>query len=219
MKIYVDSADIVAINRFKSYGICSGVTTNPTILAKSKNYDGVSTLESFVDMLDGTLVSLEVMHEGPEMLNDAEMLAKLGNVAIKIPFLDSNGNPNLSYINQLASSGYIINATAIFTHNQAILAALAGATFVSIFAGRIDDEGGDGALTISKVKNTFITGGLNSAIIAASVRTVKNVEDWILAGADIITITPEILDKMCYNARAKETTQQFTNDAISILRG
>jgi transaldolase len=226
MKLFIDSADLDEIRKFLSWGVCDGVTTNPSINAAC----GVQSIKGMRErsvqiakLIAPRPLSVEVTSDEPDvMLQQAREYAKWAkNINIKIPITTTTGEPCLSVIHQLCLDGIDVNVTAMMTLNQAMLAAKAGARYVSLFGGRIDDEGNDATVVISKLRawldrwpKAFPK---QPEIIIGSSRTTKNVADWAATGADILTVTPSILSRIVRNARTSETVVQFLDDAARAL--
>lgn len=234
MQIFIDSAEIAEIKKYLSWGLCDGVTTNPTICLKCGVTDIKERIKQIADLIHPRTVSIEVTSdESNEILKQAKNYASLAeNIAIKVTITDRNGISLLSTIRTLVSEGIRVNVTAITTFNQAILAAKAIKSgldenstktphFISIFAGRISEE--QGAEQASKVlKNVrdwldfYDFKGIE--IIVGSVRNPENVELWGKKGAHILTIPPEVIAKSMLGARTKETVVQFINDAEESMK-
>jgi transaldolase len=169
-------------------------------------------------------LSIEVTtddHEG--MLLEARDYAGCAdNVNVKITITTRAGESCLPIVHELSCDGIDVNVTAMMTFNQAMLAAKAGAKYVSLFGGRVDDEGGDAERAIRSVRE-WLDRWSDSCpnfpeIIVGSSRTTRNVADWAQTGAHILTVTPIVLSKMLVNARTKETVSQFLDDAASALK-
>jgi transaldolase len=219
MQIYLDSADRREIERWTREGIVDGVTTNPSILLG----DGVFDLEeggrSLARILGDRPLSVEVTTDDPaQMLVQGRELAKLAaNVVVKIPITSASGESTLAAMHALSKDGIAVNATAILSFNQAMLAAKAGAAYVSIFAGRIADEGHDPSQVIRQVRGWLDDWGYAAKIIVGSIRTVMDIQTAALAGAHIITIPPKFLPKMLDHKYSRETVAQFNRDAQRAL--
>ena len=212
-KIFLDTSNINSIQHWNS--VVSGVTTNPSILKKEGG-----DLEEICKFMDGKHVSVE---SGKDFLAQADLLYKWlhplnSGLSIKIPFLDTEGNHNLDIVSELSSRGISVNCTAMLSLSQVILASKAGAKYVSVFAGRIDDEGGDYKEVVKDcvtyLDNNFFDKGCE--LIVGSVRTVGNVLDSIRAGAHIVTITPPVLQKMVTHQYSILTSRQFEDDYIPV---
>lgn len=219
MQIFVDSADEKLVEQWLDQGVVDGVTTNPSIMFK----DGVMDIEAGARKLAALLrelpLSVEVTSNDREtMLEQARTLATWArNIVVKVPIVNEFGESCLGVMHRLAQEGIAVNATAILSFNQAVLAAKAGATYVSIFAGRIADEGNDPAVVIRNVRRWLDDWGLSVRIIVGSIRAVMDVQNAALAGAHIITIPPQFLPKMVDHRYTRETVRQFVQDAEKSL--
>ncbi len=215
MQLFVDSADQKQIQNWLQQGVVDGVTTNPSIMFK----DGVTDLEEgarrLASLLGDRPLSVEVTSNDHEtMLEQGRLFATWArNIVIKIPVVNEFGKSCLGVIHRLSQEGIAVNATAILSFNQAMLAAKAGATYVSIFAGRVADEGNDPATTIRNVRRWLDDWALSARIIVGSIRTVMDIQNAALAGAHIITIPPQFLPKMVDHQYTRETVRQFVQDA------
>jgi transaldolase len=220
VEIFLDSSNLEEIKKWTQEGIIDGVTTNPSIILK----DGVLDLESGTRRICAALgekpVSVEVTtNDHGEMLQQARIFANWGpNIVVKIPIVNQDGISSLGVIHKLTTQNISVNATAILSFNQAILAAKAGATYVSIFAGRIADEGNDPAIVIRNVRAWLDMWGYTSRIIVGSIRGVADVQAAALAGAHIVTIPPQFLPKMVDHKYSRETVRQFNEDAAKTTR-
>jgi len=220
MRVFVDSADEKQIVQWLNQGIVDGVTTNPSIMFK----DGVTDVEEGARKLAALLgdrpLSVEVTtNDTSIMLEQARKFATWArNIVVKIPIINEFGESCLGVMYRLSQEGIAINATAILSFNQAILAAKAGATYVSIFGGRVADEGNDPAVVIRNVRQWLDDWELSARIIVGSIRTVMDVQNAALAGAHIITIPPQFLPKMVDHRYSRETVHQFVQDAEKTLK-
>ena len=208
MKLFIDTANIEEIREISKWGVLSGVTTNPSLIAKEgRDFEGV--IKEIVSIVDGP-ISAEVVAETTEdMIKDGEALAKIHkNIVIKIP-MTSEG---LRAISGLAEKGIKTNCTLVFSANQALLAARAGAAFVSPFIGRLDDIGNDGMTLIREVAEIFDIHGIDTEIIAASIRHPMHVTDSALSGAHIATIPYGILKKMLNHPLTDKGIEKFNKD-------
>jgi transaldolase len=170
-------------------------------------------------LLGARPVSVEVTsNDRKEMLLQARTFAGWAqNIVVKIPVINEYGESCLGVIHALNLEGILVNATAILSFNQAILAAKAGATYVSIFAGRVADEGNDPAMVIRNVRQWLDAWGYSAKIIVGSIRAVMDVQSAAIAGAHIITIPPQFLGKMVDHKYTRETVSQFVSDANKAL--
>ncbi|MBF0216698.1 MAG: transaldolase [Candidatus Omnitrophica bacterium] len=218
--MFIDTVDVNEVEEISGWGVVSGCTTNPLIVANNASIGGKLDLKkrvmSIVDALKKP-VSVELLSEkAGEMVEEARKYHSWNReyINIKVPF-SADG---LKVINVLERKENIrTNATCIMSFNQALLAALAGATYVSIFAGRIRDMGYDPAPVISDTAEFISSRGLSSSIIVGSVRHIMDVNDAFKAGAHIVTVTPDILRKMLRNPRTEETIKEF-NDKFHSAR-
>jgi len=220
MRLFVDSADQRQIESWLDQGVVDGVTTNPTIMFK----DGATDLEECARRLAALLgerpLSVEVTSNDREtMVEQARTFATWArNIVVKIPIVNEYGESCLGVMHRLSQEVIVVNATAILSFNQALLAAKAGATYVSIFAGRVADEGNDPAVVIRNVRRWLLDWELPSHIIVGSIRTVMDIQNAALAGAHIITVPPQFLPKMVDHKYTRETVRQFVQDAEKTLR-
>jgi len=219
MQIFLDSANYQEIEHWLRQGVVDGLTTNPSIMFKDGVYDLEEGAKRLCKLLDGRPVSVEVTtNDHEEMLRQARTFAGWAqNVVVKIPIVNEHGESCLGVIHTLSSQGIRINTTAILSFNQAILAAKAGATYVSIFAGRIADEGNDPGVAIRNVRHWLDEWNVQARIIVGSIRTSMDIQNAALAGAHIITIPPQFLPKMVDHKYSRETVRQFNRDAERAL--
>jgi transaldolase len=189
MKFFVDTADVKEIRELNEAGLIDGVTTNPSLILKS----GASIAEvtkEICDIVDGPVSSEVVATDYKEMMREAAILSKIAdNICIKVP-LTLDG---LKACKALTSDGRLVNVTLCFSANQALLAAKAGATFISPFIGRIDDIGIDGMELISEIRTIYDNYDFRTEVLAASIRTVNHVKQAALIGADVATVPPATL--------------------------
>jgi transaldolase len=219
MQIFIDSADINQIEAWLAQGVVNGVTTNPSIMLK----DGLTDLQagalSISKLLGDRPLSVEVTSNDQEtMLEQGRVFAGWArNIVVKIPIINEFGESCLGVMHRLSQEGIAVNATAILSFNQAVLAAKAGSTYVSIFAGRVADEGNDPAIIIRNVRRWLDDWSLSARIIVGSIRTVMDIQNAALAGAHIITIPPQFLPQMVDHRYTRETVRQFMQDAEKSL--
>ena len=192
MKFFADTAEVKDIRDLASTGLLDGVTTNPSLINKSGR-DFKEVVKEICAIVDGP-VSAEVAATDLEsMLAEGRILAKLAkNVCVKVP-LTWDG---LKACKALRDEGTPVNVTLCFNANQALLAAKAGATFISPFLGRLDDIGLDGMELIREIRQIYDTYGFKTEILAASIRTVNHVKDAALAGADVMTAPPSVIREL-----------------------
>jgi len=220
MEIFIDSANIAEIEKWVSMGIADGVTTNPSIMLK----DGVHNMEKgakeIAALINPRPVSVEVTtNDLGEMITQAEGFASWSpNIVIKIPQETQDGVPCYGVMRQLESTGIKVNATVALSLGQVILAAKTGATYISIFAGRVGDEGGNVSEVIMNSVEWLERWEFESRIIVGSVRSVADILQAAMAGAHIITIPPQFLTKMADHKYTRDTVRQFVSDAQEATR-
>jgi transaldolase len=213
MKLFIDTADLNEIKEIASWGILDGVTTNPTLLAKSgRSFQEV--IDEIFALVDGP-ISLEVLSEkADDMIKEAkQIISKIPqkyrkNVAIKIPMIPEG----LKAVKALSKEGIKTNVTLIFSANQALLAAKAGATFVSPFIGRLDDNGQEGMQVIEEIMDIFCNYDIETEVIVASIRHPIHVIEAARLGADIATVPPDVIRKMAKHPLTDTGIQSFLND-------
>ena len=192
MKIFLDSANLESIKKYNDMGLLDGITTNPTLLSKESG-DPQKTMEEICKIIKGD-VSLEVIsteYEG--MLEEARRLRKYGdNVVVKCP-MTADG---LKACKSLSAEGIPVNITLIFSPNQAVLAAKAGAKYVSPFIGRLDDIGQEGMNLISEIQQIFSNYKFKTQVLVASIRHPIHVIEAAKIGAAVVTLPPSVLGKM-----------------------
>ena len=209
MKFFVDTADVAEIRELAATGLLDGVTTNPSLVAKAGR-DFKTIIAEICEVVDGP-VSAEVAatdYEG--MLREGRILAKIAeNVAVKLP-LTWDG---LKACKALTTEGTMVNVTLCFSANQALLAAKAGATFVSPFIGRLDDIGLDGMDLIGEIRSIYDNyPDFSTEVLAASIRTVNHVKECALMGADVVTVPPAILKALVKHPLTDKGLEQFLAD-------
>ena len=221
MPILLDSGNIKEIERFLKMGIIRGVTTNPTILLKDGVTGGMKGIKErsmeIARLIAPYPLSVEVTTNDPQkMLEQAqEFAAWANNINVKITIHGPNGElQNLEVIHELEGKRDIrINVTAMMSAQQCLLAAMAGATYVSLFGGRVNNMGYNACEEISKLRQVLDDFGLKSQIIIGSTREVLNVIEWLGAGAHFVTVAPNLLEGMIVHPYSKETVQMFLADA------
>ncbi len=208
MKFFLDTANVEEIREIASMGLCDGVTTNPTLIGKAGK-DFEATIKEICSIVDGP-VSAEVMGKtAEEMIEEARGIAKWAdNIVVKIPM----GKEGLKAIKVLSSESIKTNCTLIFSVAQGLLAAKAGATYISPFIGRIDDLGFDGMDLIENLRIVLDNYGFETEIIAASVRSLAHVEEAALMGSDIATIPSNIFSKLWDHLLTDVGIERFDKD-------
>jgi len=224
MSIFLDSSKLEIVEKFHKMGIIRGVTTNPTIMLKDGVGGGMKGIEkqskAIAEMVHPLPVSVEVTSNQPEeMLRQAGMFASWAdNINVKITIHGPNGElDNLEIVHKLETSCNIrVNVTAMMSAQQCFLAAMAGATYVSIFGGRVNNMGYDACNEINRLRYVLDRSGLDAKIIVGSTREVLNIIQWLAAGAHIVTATPNLLEGMIVHPYTKETVQMFLRDGEKI---
>jgi transaldolase len=208
VKIFLDTANLASIRTFNDMGIVDGITTNPSLLYKEKqNPDAI--MREIVGLIKGP-VSLEVIGtKSEEMILEGRKLVKYGkNVVVKIPMIPDG----LIAVRRLKEEGIPTNVTLIFSANQAILAAKAGASYVSPFIGRLDDIGQDGMLLVKELVQIFRNYQYDTQTLVASIRHPLHVIEAAKIGADVVTLPPEILGKMMKHPLTEIGLNSFLSD-------
>ncbi len=191
MKFFIDTADIDQIKRATQIGIVDGVTTNPTLIAK-EGRDFHQVIKEISSIVDGPISAEVISFKAEGMVEEARELASLApNVVVKIPMTEEG----LKAVKVLSQEGIKTNVTLVFSANQGVLAAKAGATYVSPFAGRLDDIGHDGMTVIAEMVEVFETYLFDTEIIAASIRHPQHVLDAMKVGSHIATIPYNVFEK------------------------
>lgn len=209
MKFFVDTADVSEIKELAATGLLDGVTTNPTLVAKAGG-DFKETIKEICAIVPGPVSAEVTATDYDGMMREAEVLRRIAkNVAIKVP-LTMDG---LKACRALTRDGTMVNVTLCFSANQALLAAKAGATFVSPFIGRLDDIGLNGMDVIREIRAIFDNyPDLSTDILAASIRTVNHVKEAAMIGADVATIPPAILRALVKHPLTEAGLTTFIND-------
>ena len=224
MPIFLDSTNVGEIEKYHRMGIIRGVTTNPSIMVKDGVTGGMSGIEARAKEIARVIaplpVSVEVITNDPyKMLDQAKTFASWAeNINVKITIHGPEGElENLEVVHKLETVHNIrVNVTAMMSAQQCLLAALAGATYVSIFGGRVNNMGYNACGEISKLRKVLDGFGLKAQIIAGSTREVLNVIEWLNAGAHIVTVVPEFLKGMLVHPYSKETVQMFLRDGAKV---
>ncbi|MFN4060160.1 MULTISPECIES: fructose-6-phosphate aldolase [Paracoccus] len=208
MKFFVDTADIAAIKELNDLGMVDGVTTNPSLILKSGRAIAEVTAE-ICAMVEGPVSAEVVAEKADDMIAEGRHLAKIApNVCIKVP-LTWDG---LKACRVLSDEGHKLNVTLCFSAAQAILAAKAGATFISPFIGRLDDIHMDGMDLIADIREIYDNYGYETQILAASIRTVNHIVDAAKIGADVITAPPSVIKSMANHVLTDKGLAQFNAD-------
>jgi len=208
MKFFVDTAEIGEIRELNALGLVDGVTTNPSLIKKSGR-DFIETIREICEEVEGPVSAETVALDYEEMLAEGRKLAQLApNIAVKVP-LTWDG---LRACRTLSEEGRMVNVTLCFSANQALLAAKAGATFISPFVGRLDDINIDGMDLIREIRQIYDNYGYETEILTASVRTVNHVREAALIGADIVTAPAGVLRKLADHPLTENGLTAFLKD-------
>ncbi len=217
MKIFVDSANLVEIEEALQRGFPAGITTNPSILSREEKGDFREHINRIIQLVEkhgyDIPLSVEVFSTRPEeMIAQAEEFVRYfghyGNLNVKVPI----GWDELGVIRELRRRQIKVNCTCCMSYNQAVMAAQAGANFVSLFLGRIKDMGYDAAAVVRSVRQTFREWGCPSEIIVGSIRHIQDVNEAMQAGADIVTVPPKFFRLLVAHPKTDEAVNQFVTD-------
>ena len=208
MKFFVDTADTDEIRDLAATGLIDGVTTNPSLVAKTGR-DFFEVVREICDMVDGPVSAEVVALDADAMIAEGRKLAKIAdNIAVKVP-LTWDG---LKACKVLSDEGNMVNVTLCFSANQALLAAKAGATFISPFIGRLDDINLDGLELIEDIRTIYDNYSFDTEILAASVRSVNHVSDCAKIGADVVTAPPNVLQNLAKHPLTDKGLEAFMKD-------
>ncbi|KKB74237.1 MULTISPECIES: fructose-6-phosphate aldolase [Bacillus] len=208
MLFFIDTANINEIKEAHSLGVLAGVTTNPSLVAK-ENVSFHDRLREITEVVSGSVSAEVISLKAEEMIEEGKELAKIApNITVKIPMTPDG----LKAVKALTDLGIKTNVTLIFSANQALLAARAGATYVSPFLGRLDDIGHNGLDLISEVKQIFDVHGLDTQIIAASIRHPQHVTEAALRGAHIGTMPLKVIYQLAKHPLTDKGIEQFLAD-------
>jgi len=208
MKFFVDTADIDAIAELNDLGMVDGVTTNPSLILKSGR-DILEVTREIAALVDGPVSAEVVALEAGAMVEEGRKLAAIApNIAVKVP-LTWDG---LKACRQLAGEGHMVNVTLCFSANQALLAAKAGASFISPFIGRLDDINLDGMELIADIRTIYDNYDFETEILAASIRTVNHATEAARIGADIMTAPPDVIRAMARHPLTDKGLETFLKD-------
>ena len=208
MKFFVDTAEVDAIAELNDLGMCDGVTTNPSLILKSGR-DILEVTKEIAEMVEGPVSAEVVALKAEDMIAEGRKLAKIAdNIAVKVP-LTWDG---LKTCKTLSAEGTMVNVTLCFSANQALLAAKAGATFISPFIGRLDDINLDGLDVIDEIRTIYDNYGFDTQILAASIRSVNHAKECAMIGADVMTAPPEIIKKMANHVLTDKGLDAFMKD-------
>jgi transaldolase len=208
MKFFVDTADVEAIAELNDLGMVDGVTTNPSLILKSGR-DILEVTKEICSIVSGPVSAEVVALTAPEMIAEGRKLATIApNIAVKVP-LTWDG---LKTCKVLSSEGFMVNVTLCFSANQALIAAKAGATFISPFVGRLDDINLDGMELIADIRTIYDNYNFSTQILAASIRSANHVTECARIGADVITAPPAVIKGLAAHVLTDKGLDQFMKD-------
>ena len=209
MKFFVDTADTAAIAELNALGMVDGVTTNPSLIKKSGR-DILEVTKEICEMVDGPVSAEVVALEADDMIAEGRELAKIApNIAVKVPLTWAG----LQACKTLSGEGKMVNVTLCFSANQALLAAKAGATFISPFIGRLDDLNIDGLELIADIREIYDNYGFETQVLAASIRSANHMSECAKIGADVATAPPGVIKAMANHVLTDKGLAAFVADA------
>ena len=208
MKFFIDTADVDAIRELHDLGMVDGVTTNPSLILKSGR-DILEVTKEICSFVTGPVSAEVVALKADDMIAEGRKLAAIApNIAVKVP-LTWDG---LKTCKVLTGEGFMVNVTLCFSANQALIAAKAGATFISPFIGRLDDINLDGLDLIGDIRTIYDNYGFQTQILAASIRTANHVKDCAMIGADVVTAPPAVIKALASHVLTDKGLEQFMKD-------
>jgi len=209
MKIFLDTADIEEVRTAARWGVLDGVTTNPTLFSKTSGMSYDDVLREVCSITPGPVSAEVIAEEVESMLDEGRHFAKLApNIVVKVPMSE----PGLEAISRFAEEGIKTNCTLVFSTNQGLLAAKAGASLVSPFVGRLDDINQDGMIIIRELAEIFALHDIESEVLAASIRNPLHMTQAALAGAHVATLPFKVLQQMVHHPLTDKGIAQFKAD-------
>ena len=214
MKIFMDTANVEEIAKFVDWGVVYGVTTNPSLIAKTGRTQA-EVIPEIAKLVEGPVSAEVISTECQGMVEEARKLVQIAeNIVIKIPCIPEG----LKAVKILSAEGIKTNVTLVFSMSQALLAARAGATYVSPFIGRLDDIGEDGVQLVKNIVDAFQKYGIVTEVIAASIRNLAHVDAVMLTGCQIATIPTKVLEQMIKHQLTDKGLEQFLADYQNSLK-
>lgn len=219
MEVFLDTANVKEIARWLEEGLVDGVTTNPSVMLNDGMYDQERGAKQIAALIFPRPLSIEVTtNDHDEMLSQARTFTGWAeNIVVKIPVINEFGVPSLRVVRTLDNEGIRVNVTACLSYGQATMAAKVGAAYVSIFAGRVSDEGNDAPGIIRATAEWLSRWGYESKIIVGSIRRVYDIIEASEAGAHVITVPPQFLPKLLDHKYSRDTVRGFNQDAQKAL--
>ena len=214
MKIFMDTANVEEISRFVDWGVVYGVTTNPSLIAKTGRTQA-EVIPEIAKLVEGPVSAEVISTECQGMVEEARKLVQIAeNIVIKIPCIPEG----LKAVKILSAEGIKTNVTLVVSMSQALMAARAGATYVSPFIGRLDDIGEDGVLLVKNIVEAFKLYGIETEVIAASIRNLAHVDAVMLTGCQIATIPTKVLEQMIKHDLTDKGLAAFLADYQNSLK-
>jgi transaldolase len=208
MRFFIDTGSVAEVEEIAAWGILSGATTNPSLLAKEKGEPG-DIVRRICDLVGGPVSAEVVSDDAPRMIEEGRALAKLHeHVVVKVPF----SSAGLAATRALSSDGIRVNMTLVFSANQALLTAQAGATFASCFMGRLDDISVDSTSVLAEIVDTLRPGGTTTEVLAASVRHPEHVVTAARLGCEVATIPAKVFKQMLVHPLTEQGRERFKAD-------
>jgi len=208
MKLFIDTGSIDEVQELAAWGVLSGATTNPSLLA-SEDQDPTETIRSMCELLDGPVSAEVVTHDSDEMVRQGRRLAAMhGHVVVKLPF----GPAGLAATRELVDEDIPVNMTLVFTAAQALLAAEAGVSYISCFLGRLEDIGQDAVAALGEVIGALITSEPRPLVLAASIRSPRHAVEAAKLGADVATVPAKVLRQMTEHPLTRAGIERFAAD-------
>lgn len=208
MKLFLDSADLSLITKYSDYGIVDGITTNPTIIAK-EGVDQETRIRAIAEIVSWPVSAEVTTLTAEEMIQQGRKIASWGdNIYVKLPIIPEG----IKALKVLAAEWIPTNMTLCFSVTQAWTVAKLGATLVSPFVGRLDDRGEDGVKLVEDIVNLYRLHGYETAVLAASIRSVEHIRRCALVGADIVTLPPKLIDEMLQHELTDVGLAKFMED-------
>lgn len=208
MKFFVDTADVAAIAELNELGMVDGVTTNPSLILKSGR-NILEVTKEICGIVAGPVSAEVVAQDADDMIAEGRKLAEIApNITVKVPLTWAG----LKACKVLSDEGFMVNVTLCFSPNQALIAAKAGATFISPFIGRLDDINIDGLDLIADIRHIYDNYGFETQILAASIRTVNHITECAKIGADVITAPPAVITALASHPLTEKGLDQFNKD-------
>jgi transaldolase len=208
MRLFIDTGSVAEVQRIAPWGVLSGATTNPSLLAKEQGDPG-EAIKQIADLVDGPTSAEVVARDAPSMVREGHALRTLHeHIVVKVPFSEAG----LQATRELASEGIPVNMTLVFSATQALLTAEAGATFISCFMGRVDDISVDSTAVVAEIIDTLRPGGYTAQVLAASIRHPGHIVTAASLGCEVATVPAKVLDQMLNHPLTTAGIDKFEAD-------